>query len=192
MIDLNLKPSEPIPDRVARAGNDYYPTPAWCVERILPHLPHARTVLDPACGAGELLAHFPDSEQHGIELDPTRATLARNSRVGITCADALATDTEWPRCDLTICNPPFSHGLEFFERALRNADSRSTVAFLLRLTFLESEERRAFHQRHVLDCYVLSTRPKFRPGRDGKMATDSVTCAWFVAGPGRAGRVEVL
>lgn len=190
-----LSPSEPVPDRVPRAALDYYPTPAWCVEAIRPHLPNAGIVLDPACGQGELLHAFREGSilLQGIDLDAGRVAAARAafpSNGAFDVGDALA--CTWPGFDLVICNPPFSHGLEFLERALSLAAPRATVAFLLRLTFLESRERRSFHLAHPSDVYVLSERPKFRPGRDGKMATDSVTCAWFVFGPGRGGRWSIL
>lgn len=188
-----LKHSEPVPDRVPRADLDYYPTPAWCVEAIRPFLPASTTILDPACGEGELLHPFTKvSVLRGIELDDGRAARARRVVPYVTVGDAL--EVEWPDADLAICNPPFSHALAFVERAVawRAAHPRSTVAFLLRLTFLEAQERRRFHQTNPSDVYVLADRPKFRPGKNGKMATDSVTCAWFVWGPGRGGRWSVL
>lgn len=189
-----LRPSEPLPDRVARAALDYYPTPSWCVEAIRPHLPKAAQILDPACGEGELLQPFAkeSSVLRGIELDPGRADRAHRVAAFVTVGDAI--EVEWPYADLAICNPPFSHALAFVERAVawRAAHPRSTVAFLLRLTFLEAQERRRFHQTNPSDVYVLADRPKFRPGKNGKMSTDSVTCAWFVWGPGRGGRWSVL
>lgn len=191
---FKLEPAEPTPDRVERADLDYYPTPASAVLPILPFLSPGRAVLDPACGRGELLAHFDRRTKLGIELDPTRAADTRRAPgvKSVTCGDALVEG--WPDADLVICNPPFSHSLEFARRAVEWASSGRgrTAAILLRLSFLESEERREFHRAAPSDVYVLANRPKFRPNRHGKMATDSVTCAWFVWSPGGGGRWRVL
>lgn len=191
---FDLVASAPTPQRVERAELDYYPTPAWCVDAIKPFLCPGRSVLDPACGQGELLIHFGVSGETsllGIELDGLRALAAeRIATQRVIEADALAVD--WPKVDLVICNPPFSLSLEFVEKSLQQQLPHTTHAFLLRLSFLESRERRALHKLHPSDVYVLSERPKFRPNRHGKMATDSITCAWFVWGPGRGGRWSVL
>lgn len=195
---FDMVASEPTPPRVERAELDYYPTPAWCVDAIKSFLCPGRSVLDPACGQGELLTHFSapaalpgGPSLLGIELDAGRAIAAEyvTTRSVIT-GDALAVD--WPKVDLVICNPPFSLSLEFVEKSLQQQLPHTTHAFLLRLSFLESRERRALHKLHPSDVYVLSERPKFRPNRHGKMATDSITCAWFVWGPGRGGRWSVL
>lgn len=182
------------PGRVERAALDYYPTPGWVVETILPHLPRARCVLDPACGAGEILAAVAPARGLGIELDPLRAQEANNSMHVDSCVEGDALIVEWPVADGVVMNPPFIDVQAFIERALewQERDPRRTVACLARLTILESEERRALHQAHPADVYVLSRRPKFRARRDGKMASDSVTCCWLVWGPGRGGRWSVL
>lgn len=182
--------SEPVTDRVMRAENDFYATPRWVVEIIKPHLTHVGSVFDPACGTGDLLNAFPSARREGIELDPMRARTVKGACVAE--GDALILD--WPDADLCIMNPPFLHARAFIQRAIqwRAQDQRRTVACLARLTILESEERRLMHQQNPSDVYVLATRPKFRPGRDGKMATDSVTCVWLVFGPGRGGRWSVL
>ena len=125
----------------------------------------------------------------GIELDPARAETAREFVDQVFCGDALA--VEWPEADIAIFNPPFTHAREFAWKAIdwRALDQRRTVAMLARLTFAESKARRELHQEHPSDVYVLSERPRFRGDTKG---TDSVTCAWFVWGPGRGGRWWVL
>ena len=177
--------------KLERVALDYYPTPEEAVLPILPYLPPARSVLDPAAGAGELLRLFPGSTTLGIEIDAGRAI-----EHGWTCADALT--VSWPDADLCVMNPPFSDAQAFVERALKwqldhaRANPRApmrTVAALVRLTFLESAQRRRLHQTSPADVYVLSTRPRFRGDTNG---TDSVTAAWFVWGAGRGGRWAVL
>lgn len=178
------------PARLPRHDLDYYGTPPELVHAILPHLPHARTVLDPCCGVGEILAEVGAVDTLGIEMDPARAEQAMDAGVhGVTRGDALL--VEWPHADACLFNPPFSHALAFALRAVawRSEDPRRTVAMLARLTFLESAERAGLHREHPSDVYVFSRRPRFRSDTRG---TDSVTCMWMVWGPDRGGRWWVL
>ena len=173
-----------------RMADDYYPTPSDAIVPILRHLPPSRVILDPCAGNGDLLRHFPGADTaYGIEKNEERAF-----RNGWLCADALA--IEWPDADLCVLNPPFTSSQSFVEKALSwkrefdsTCESSRTVAALVRLTFLESAERKSLHQTNPADVYVLSRRPRFRSDTIG---TDSVTAAWFVWGPGRGGRWCVL
>lgn len=192
-----LSPSEPVPDRVERADLDYYPTPEDAVQPILPHLPRARRVFDPAAGQGELLRHFDaPTVTTGFELDANRARIAQRLGFDVKHADALI--DEWPDADLVFMNPPFSHAEAFVRRALelRQRDPRVTIAVLLRLSWIEPTDprkglpgRRDLHAKHPFDCHVVPTRPHFRPNKHGKMGPDNVTAAWFLYGPGRGGRL---
>ena len=193
-IEPVLLASEPIPDRAPRQALDYYPTPRWVVDAIKPHLPRARRVLDPAAGVGELLVAVGADYGIAIEMDNERA---HQCSISDHCDEALRGDAlamDWPDADLLIMNPPFTLARQFIERAIawRKQDTRRTVACLARLTILESEERRTLHQQDPADVYVLAKRPQFRPGRNGKMSTDSVTCCWLVWSPGGGGRWRVL
>lgn len=188
-----LSLSEPVPERAPRQALDYYPTPRHVVDSIRPHLPRAQRVLDPACGAGDLLLPFiHEAVLLGIELDGNRADIAAHTGANVVVGDALAMD--WPDADLSIANPPFILAREFIEKGIawRKKDPRRVFACLARLTILESEERRTLHQQDPADVYILAKRPQFRPGRNGKMSTDSVTCCWLVWSPGGGGRWRVL
>lgn len=192
--ELELATSVPVPARAERVENDYYPTPRHVVEAVLPCLPRAFRVLDPAAGVGELLLAVGAGYGIAIELDEERANKCSKASHcdEIVTGDALT--LEWPDADLLIMNPPFTLARQFIERAIawRKQDPRRTVACLARLTILESEERRSLHQQDPADVYILAKRPQFRPGRRGKMATDSVTCCWAVWSPGGGGRWRVL
>lgn len=77
--------------------------------------------------------------------------------------------------DLVIANPPYSDAERFVEHALTIG---RTCCFLLRLNWLASKKRAAFHRAHPSDVFVLPRRPSFTNG-----GTDATEYAWFVWGP---------
>ena len=176
-----------------RNRDDFYATPAWVTLAILPHLdirPNDREgfdALDPCCGDGAILdvlrAH--GATTFGIELDADRAAEAIRRGHHVECADALT--ASWPAVPLTITNPPFSLAQEFVDRSLEAARPLGTVAFLLRLAFLESAERAAFHKSNPSDVYVLANRPSYCAvvtcAANGKTG-----CGWTVTLPTDAER----
>lgn len=174
--------------------HDFYETPAWCVRAILPHLPASSEVLDPCAGNGALLdvlrTEGHDRDSRAIEIDPERRAEAQRRGHNVHReGDALALSPgAWANPHLIIMNPPFSLAQEFVERALAERHPRGTVAALLRLGFLASAKRAAFHQAYPSDVYVLPKRPSFTP--DGR--TDASDYCWLVWGPGRGGRWQVL
>jgi hypothetical protein len=164
---------------------DFFATPAWVVRAILPHLPHAYEAFDPCAGEGAILRVMASSglAVRGIESNPERAREAN-----VAHADAFAVDWGRPPPPLVVMNPPFSQAEAFVRRALQQVAPGGTVAALLPLPFLTSEERIAFHASHACDVFVLPRRPSFTA--DGK--TDSVSYMWALFGPGRGGRWMVL
>ncbi|MDP9037111.1 MAG: hypothetical protein M3O50_20120 [Myxococcota bacterium] len=119
----------------------------------------------------------------GIELDAARASLARGKGHEVTAGDALS--LAWPAADIIVANPPYRHAMAFVVRAL--SEARGEVAFLLRLNWLGSLKRAAFHREHPSDIYVIPRRPSFTGGK-----VDATEYAWYVWGPGRGGRWHIL
>lgn len=172
-------------------GLDYYRTPAWCVEAILPYLPMVNAI-DPCCGDGAILEAMWNygwhmSQLRGIEWDKPMARAASLKAMEVQENDALTCDWDgYTR--LVVMNPPYVQAEAFVRKAISEAaPNRGTVAALLRLAFLEGKARVEFHREHPSDVYVLSKRPSFTGGK-----TDSCAYAWFVWGPGRGGRWQVL
>lgn len=174
-----------------RHPDDFYATPAWAVRSILPHLDLTGSILEPSAGDGAIVkvllgAGVSPACIRAVELDAERAAVVP---CRTECADFLGRFPAEPvyQPDLILGNPPFSLALEFIEEALRVAGGRGTVCFILRLAFLESQKRAAFHRAHPADLFVLPRRPSFT----GK-GVDSAAYAWFVWGPGRGGRWSLL
>lgn len=182
-----------------RVPADYYPTPAWCVHRLLERvtLPDGEW-LEPAAGDGAIIRAVKDclpSQIIGWTAVELRAeckpSLLAAGVDGVNCFaggyDFLAGHLAGAEFDVSITNPPFSLAEEFVREVL--AVSRY-VAMLLRINFLGSAKRRALFATEIPDIYVLPNRPSFT----GK-GTDATEYAWFVWGPERgrtSGRIEIL
>lgn len=156
---------------MTRMSNDNYPTPVADASRIVKHLvdtfdidPTVTTVLDPACGEGNLHRAllengFLRENLSGIEIDDALAD--KNSRASyILCSDALK--VWWPTVSMIFMNPPYSHAMEFVRKAMDHAKNHGTIVVaLLRLSFLGSQKRAAFHQEYPAHVIVLKKRMKF-------------------------------
>lgn len=167
-----------------RRADDFYATPAWCTRAIMPHLRLNDPVLDPCCGDGAILGVLFAAGRTvcGLELDAARGGTSGS----VSIRDAL-TPEPWPQHRTIITNPPYSLAMEFIERALREAPEDADVAFLLRLNFLGSQRRAAFHRSYPSDVYVLPRRPSFTGG-----GTDATEYCWMVWGASRGGQWSIL
>ena len=169
-----------------RNKDDFYETPDWATDVIIPYLAPPGLVLEPSAGAGamkrRLVRAWPNATIESTELDADRAAAS-----GSNCGSFLHSEL-WGAYDLVITNPPFSLAIEFVEHALNIAKPNGEVAMLLRLAFLETAKRTAFHKAHPSDVYVFANRPSFTDGT----STDSAAYAWFCWGKGRGNRWELL
>lgn len=182
---------------MTRMSNDNYPTPVADASRIVKHLVHslgidpaATSVLDPACGEGNLHRAllengFLRGNLYGIEID--EALAEKNTQAAfMECSDALL--GAWRKVDMIFMNPPYSHAMEFVERAMDDAKNHGTIVVaLLRLSFLGSQKMAAFHQEYPAHVIVLKKRMKFVGN-----ATDTTDHAVFVWDGIHRGTWEVL
>lgn len=181
--------------RTKRAKGDFYETPTWCIDAILPHLLPIEVpgtlIVDAGAGTGAIAARIasrtPSAEVVGVEKNGDHVEAARAR--GLYSAEFVTADFEkWtPETgtpDLVVMNPPYSRAVEFVNHALSIVKRCGTVAALLRLSWLAGKSRRDFHKRHAADVYVLTKRPSFT----GNGATDACDYAWFVWGPDRGNR----
>jgi hypothetical protein len=191
-------------DVVGRHKDDFYITPAWVTQALVPHLKRPGTVLDIACGSGAigraLRQAWRGAVIDGLEFDHARHRAAND--VGcydITFHADWMAEKWWSSRDLIISNPPFRHALRFLELALQRVAPEGAVAFLLPAQFDQETNHdaegvprargRFFDARRLPDGregygkYAIEGRVDFKG--DGK--TDRITYAWFVFGPGHEG-----
>lgn len=168
-------------ERVAR---DYYPTPEWCVTRLLEDvkLPGGRW-LEPAVGDGAIAravnAFRSDVQWTTCDIRPECNADVTADYVALGCPDL-----DW-HGDVVCTNPPFSLAMDFVVESMRRA---RFVVLLLRLNWLGSEDRAAWLRRHAPSVFVLPNRPSF--AEDG--GTDATEYGWYVWGPGFGGTIRVL
>ena len=163
-----------------RSAADNYPTPAWCVHRLLEgvNLPGG-TWLDPCAGEGAIiravneLRHDVDWRAVELRRSCKRPLERLVGKANVRIGDFLVTNLEGGKADVSITNTPFSLSLEIIERCFQFAN---IVIVLEKLNFLGSRERHEFLSSNMPDVYVIPNRPSFTNDRK----TDSINYGWFV------------
>lgn len=182
-----------------RREADFYPTPAWCVWRLLDEvgmglLLHGTRWLEPCVGDGaivEACREWVRGRGLGEPLDWASLDLREVEPVTDEhyTADYLffggPFHTPEPTFDVCVTNPPYGLALDFAKQA--RADAR-VVCMLLRLNWLAGSERAAWLRRFPPDVYVLPNRPSFT----GDGQTDATDYAWFVWGLTEGGHLTIL
>ena len=146
-------------------------------------LPCPRLALEPSCGQGAFAralqeSHMPADEMLLIDIQDQAAHLEdlENCLFMQGRFEHLVPELEEVRPDLILGNPPYSQAEEHVRLSLDLVALNGTVAFLLRLAFLESLERIPFWKDHPAESvYVLSERPSFTGG-----GTDNCAYGFFV------------
>lgn len=164
--------------------HDFFPTPHGVTKAFLDACPLPDGMwFEPAVGAGDIIAAvgprqcWVTSDIRDVPVPPLSVLHQRG--------DFLKELDPRARVDVIITNPPFYLAEEFVRQALAHA---THVVMLLRLAFLETRRREAFHREHPSDVYVLSRRPSFLANG----ATDNSAYAWFHWGPGCGNRWFIL
>jgi hypothetical protein len=162
-----------------RESLDRYYTPQPVADALVRHLPPLGRVgytLEGHAGDGawiRALRTVCRLPVHGLDLDPGAAglTAADESAVG----DFLEHDPAL-RPHAIVGNPPYRDAEAHVRHAIDLVGDGGVVAFLLRLAFLESLQRRPLWADHPpYKVVVLSRRPSFTGG-----GTDSAAYGFFV------------
>jgi hypothetical protein len=170
-----------------RREHDYYPTPAWCVRRIVEALGLPRgTWLEPSAGDGAIVREVRAHAARVVAMEiraECRDDLVRSGADVLHLGDALV--QPWERADVVIGNPPYALADDFVRRALECAPH---VVFLLRLNWLAARGRVGWLRDHTPDVWIMPERPSF----DGSGGTDATSYAWLHWHPNAIGRVRFL
>jgi hypothetical protein len=171
-----------------RDAHDHYPSPLPLCHAALRLIPPMtpRWILDPGAGAGvwgeAARARWPISHITGVELRrdvPRPLVYDRYERFDFVTEAAF-----YSGYDLVIGNPPYKHAEAFVRAALEATRTGGYVCFLLRLAFLESQERgKGLWKAHPPQTVAVCSR---RPSFSGDGKTDATAYAVFVWQRGRA------
>lgn len=160
----------------ARAFRDLYCTHPSAVEALLNVETFSRDIWEPAAG----LLHISKTlEAHGHSV---RSSDIEARCEGVEEKDFLFMDCERWQGDI-ITNPPYSTAGEFVSKALQSVENGAKVAMLLRLLFLEGQQRRReiFENTPPHTVYVFSRRTVCARNGDFSAHTAAAQCfAWFV------------
>ena len=165
---------------------DFYPTPPWCVHRLLeawPSLLDINDALEPTCGDGAVVEacvswmgkRLAPPAWTGVEL---RKSAVREPAAYAHLYEGCDFRTWIPprHYQLAIGNPPYNLAEEIIRKCLAHCD---VVVMLLRVGFLGSDDRVDFFRTVGANpaLFILPDRPSF----DG-IGTDASTYAWFAWG----------
>jgi len=160
----------------ARAFRDLYCTHPSAVDALLRVEAFSRDIWEPAAG----LLHISKTlEAHGHRV---RSSDIEARCDGVEEKDFLFMDCERWQGDI-ITNPPYSTAGEFVQKALQSVEAGAKVAMLLRLLFLEGQQRRReiFENTPPHTVYVFSRRTVCARNGDFSARLAAAQCfAWFV------------
>jgi hypothetical protein len=178
-------------EKLDKSGLDDYPTPRFCVDRLMEvWAPNPGIAVEPCAGNGDLIravqAHCPMNwlaieiqEKYEVPLTQTFTDLELH-KSSFHIGDFFSAQTNCipvgpvnghgyrPRKPISavISNPPYCLAQEFLTRCLI-LYPEAEVCFLLRVGFLESEKRLGMWEHcGIPDLYILPNRPSFRPSID--------------------------
>ena len=171
-----------------RRLHDDYPTPKWCVDRLMEaiNLPGGRWI-EPCAGEGNIIRSLPDKDWTAVELRESCRPYLLQLGVPTFIENYLEfkPDNIW---DVAMTNPPYATAMDVL---LKTLTLSKWCVFLLRLGFLASEKRNVFMRRKTPDIYILPNRPSY--DGEGTDASDYAWCVWnnFWRYP-RKGTVTIL
>jgi hypothetical protein len=149
-----------------RKKRDFYETPEWVTEALLPHLPAKLRIWEPAAGSGKMVRAL-RAGGHVVE-----ASDIAQGRDFLLAKKAM-------RCDAIVTNPPYAMASAFIERALDLTRQTGIVAMLLRTDFDHARTRQhlfsscpAFAKKIVLTKRIVWF--------DSPKAAPSFNHAWYV------------
>lgn len=202
---------------LAPVAHEFFGTPPWCVDRLLDRrgddlgrwmYGDPARWLEPCAGSGAIVhavAEWLDRRGYGphptwttVDIRPKAIRPPRITELGIGShhvgdflagfapqSSMLHRPLELGGFDLSLSNPPFGLAFDFVRRALQLAP---VVVYLLRMSWLGSDERAEWLRAHTPSVYMLPERPSFT----GEGRTDSDYYAWMAWGLDEVPMYQVL
>lgn len=169
-----------------RQSEDYYATEPKAIELLLEQEKFNENIWE--CAVGEW--HLADVlKEKGYNVRGSDILQRGNPNTEII--DFLTYDKKWSGDIIT--NPPYKFAKEFVEKALEIVENGNKVAMFLKLTFLESKNRKILFEKYPFKTlYVSSSRLQCAKNGDfetyKKGTGTAVAYGWYVWEKGYKGK----
>lgn len=160
-----------------RESNDYYATPPIAVNELLKVETFTETVYEPAVGGG----HIADVlKANGYDV--VCSDIVDRGYEGTIIRDFLNYTPEQKNRYSIVTNPPYKYATKFVQQALDISEDGVKIAMLLKVQFLESQERwRLFKNNPPVRIYPFSKRIDCSKNGDFINNTGgAIAYCWFV------------
>ena len=173
--------------KVDSSAGDFYPTPLWATEMLLAEESFPGLTWEPACGDGAMSKVL---IVNGLEVFSSDLF---DRKYGTTGVDFLnyGEKVNIENVNNIITNPPYHLAEEFLHHAL--AIAKRKVAFLLRLAFLETQDRydTIYSKCPPARVWIFSKRVTFYPKGATRKGSGTTAYAWMVWDKAHEGRCEL-
>lgn len=168
-----------------RQQEDFYATQPEALKELLKEEKFNHNVWECACGKGHLSEVL---SQNGYEV---KSTDLIDRGYGIGNFNFLQSKEKW-NGDI-ITNPPYSMALDFIKKSLETINDGNKVCMLLKTTFLEGKNRKAFFKENPPKViYVSSSRINCAKNGDfEKYQSSAISYSWFIWEKGFKGNTVV-
>ena len=159
-----------------RIENDFYATNPKSVEALIRTgvLGQPKNILECCVGAGHI-ANTLQNKYPNIKIDGI--DIINRGYPNTIVADFLNYEFK-EKYDWIVTNPPYKDVLNYVKKALDTADN---VAMFLKLTFLESKNRKEFFEKNKSLRYVFVFSERQQPMRNGEETKgNAIAYAWFI------------
>lgn len=156
----------------ARKEHEFYPTPAWVTEAVLPFIAADAVIWEPACGEGAMLDVLREAgfSAHGTDIQ--------------TGANFFDFQAMLFGANTIFTNPPYNIATEFIEHALALTEPvGGAVALLLRADFDHAGCRVHLFRDHpafAIRVPLLKRITWFKPPPGERGKSPSVNHTWWI------------
>lgn len=169
-----------------RPEYDFYTTPVADVEKALRvvlaevDVLSRLTILDPCAGNGAFAKAIQNISSHWL-VDQWDIVQRHQVLNRVTDFTKVVCEHEPHKYDMVAMNPPYTHALEFIEKALDMVRPGGLVVAFLKLDFLAGRKRQALFERGNLhSVWVNCGRVTCWPNDEKPENGSTTESAWFV------------
>ena len=156
-------------------GEDFFQTPDWAIEVILPYVKTGSKVLEPTYGLGAIAKVL---EKHGCEVVgadkyPKEGTSVKE----LDFLNIQKEDEVLQGIDMIVFNPPFSDKTRFLKKAMELG-----IPFLMLcpMTLLETEKRYNLIKENGLSIILIPKRVNYVRGAENELGKVWFASSWFL------------